>query len=106
ELAIFYPSCSCFRLSCFRDSNGSLTQNSTGILMNEHTDLRDGGTLDYDSSFLTAAEADSYFQRLRDEIAWRQETIRGGPVPRLIAWYADPGVNYTYSRITHHGQGW
>jgi alkylated DNA repair dioxygenase AlkB len=74
--------------------------------MNQHTDLRDGGTLDYDPDFLTRDEADTLFARLRDEVPWHQETIRGGPVPRLIAWVAEPGIDYTYSRITHRGAGW
>jgi alkylated DNA repair dioxygenase AlkB len=74
--------------------------------MNRHTDLRDGGTLDYDPAFLDKAEADALFARLREGVPWHQETIRGGPVPRLVAWVADPGIDYTYSRITHHGEGW
>src|SRR5205823_2998940 len=29
-----------------------------------------------------------------------------GPVPRLIAWVADKGIDYTYSNIAHLGTGW
>ncbi|HEX7641130.1 MAG TPA: alpha-ketoglutarate-dependent dioxygenase AlkB [Burkholderiaceae bacterium] len=44
-----------------------------------------------------------HFSALRDEIAWRQESITlwGKPYaqPRLTAWYGDAGTNYSYSGL-------
>jgi alkylated DNA repair dioxygenase AlkB len=41
--------------------------------------------------------------QLIDEVPWRAENIvvwgRTYPQPRLIAWYGDGGINYTYSGI-------
>jgi alkylated DNA repair dioxygenase AlkB len=41
--------------------------------------------------------------QLIDEVPWRAENIvvwgRSYPQPRLIAWYGDVGMNYTYSGI-------
>jgi alkylated DNA repair dioxygenase AlkB len=43
-------------------------------------------------------------RRLIHEVPWRAEKIvvwgKPYPQPRLIAWYGDPGSNYTYSGIT------
>lgn len=47
--------------------------------------------------------ADGIFGQLREELAWRQDTIRlyGKPVliPRLNAWYGDPDAHYQYSGL-------
>jgi len=47
---------------------------------------------------------------LVDEVAWRQDQItlygKTHPVPRLQAWYADPGLTYTYSRIRLEPTPW
>ncbi|MBU3701686.1 MAG: alpha-ketoglutarate-dependent dioxygenase AlkB [Acidimicrobiia bacterium] len=54
--------------------------------------------------------ADAAFAALRVEIPWRQEHLRmfGSvvPVPRLEAWIADEGLEYTYSGIAHTPQPW
>jgi alkylated DNA repair dioxygenase AlkB len=31
---------------------------------------------------------------------------RGRPFPRLTAWFADDGLVYRYSGVTHEGTGW
>ncbi|MBO0700779.1 MAG: alpha-ketoglutarate-dependent dioxygenase AlkB, partial [Zavarzinella sp.] len=69
-------------------------------------DLRDGGLLLYDESFLPPAEADSLFAHLRDTVPWKQEGRPGRMFPRLTAWYADPGHSYSYSGVTHHAVPW
>ncbi|MCE9561968.1 MAG: alpha-ketoglutarate-dependent dioxygenase AlkB [Planctomycetes bacterium] len=43
---------------------------------------------------------------LRSEIQWRQEMAHGNPLPRLNAWFADDGLRYSYSGLTHLGAGW
>lgn len=68
--------------------------------------LRDGGILVYDPAFFPPDQADSLFAFLRREIPWQQEIGRGRPFPRLTAWYADAGLVYRYSGVTHRGTGW
>jgi alkylated DNA repair dioxygenase AlkB len=68
--------------------------------------LADGGTLLYLPAFFTAAEADVLFNTLLRDTAWKQELSHGRPFPRLTAWYADVGVDYRYSGVTHVGAGW
>lgn len=46
------------------------------------------------------------FAWLRSEIPWRQEVVRGNPLPRLNAWFADAGLRYGYSGLSHLGSGW
>jgi alkylated DNA repair dioxygenase AlkB len=74
--------------------------------MADQRNIRDGGTLYYDDAFLNAAEADALFEALRSTTDWKQEVGRGRPFPRLTAWFADPGLVYRYSGVTHHGSGW
>lgn len=64
-------------------------------------DIRDGDALYHDASFLDSESADVLFKKLREEAPWQ----RVGRFPRLVAFYADDGVAYTYSRVTHHGSG-
>jgi alkylated DNA repair dioxygenase AlkB len=67
--------------------------------------MTDGGTLAYDSAFLAKEEADRLFKRLVEEVPWQAETLRGQPFPRLLAYYADQGVDYAYSGLLHRGGG-
>jgi alkylated DNA repair dioxygenase AlkB len=49
------------------------------------------------------AESEQCWADLHRTIEWRQDTIRMFgrtlPLPRLTAWYGDPGAVYTYSHI-------
>ncbi len=74
--------------------------------MSQTIELADGATLQLDSTFLGPAEASSLFRYLRDQIEWNQEIGHGRPFPRLTAWYADEGLVYRYSGVTHQGRGW
>src|SRR5437016_5235629 len=74
--------------------------------MTEQSELRDGGTLFYDAAFFNQTEADQLLDLLRRQVPWQQEVGRGRPFPRLTAWYADAGVDYCYSGVTHRGRGW
>ena len=74
--------------------------------MAEQRELRDGGTLCYDAAFFERSEADRLLALLREQVPWAQEHGRLHPFPRLTAWYADAGVDYTYSGVTHRGTGW
>jgi alkylated DNA repair dioxygenase AlkB len=50
------------------------------------------------------------FATIKQQLNWRQEYInlfnKTLPLPRLTAWYGDPGLIYTYSGIHHRAQGW
>src|SRR5262245_54246117 len=74
--------------------------------MPETIELRDGGSLYYDPSFLSPEAADALFATLRHGVPWKQERGRFGPQPRLTAFYADDGVTYRYSGVTHTGFPW
>lgn len=74
--------------------------------MAEWTEIRDGGRLLYDPGFCTPEEADALFAWLRTEVPWKQEKVRGVPLPRLNAWFADDGLKYAYSGVSHTGTGW
>jgi alkylated DNA repair dioxygenase AlkB len=74
--------------------------------MPQRIDIRDGGTLEYLEAFYAQAEADLLFEKLRAETPWQQERSRMGPFPRLTAWYADAGLTYSYSGVTHQALPW
>lgn len=77
-----------------------------GTSMAEWREICDGGRLLYDPGFRPAGEADALFAWLRAAVPWRQEAPRGNPLPRLNAWYADAGLRYSYSGVSHVGAGW
>ena len=56
------------------------------------------------------AAADKAFAALRTKVAWRQDHLKMFgkvvPVPRLEAWVADEGFDYTYSGIHHEPDPW
>ena len=74
--------------------------------MPQKIEIRNGGTLDYREAFYSKSVADALFEQLRAETPWRQERGRTGPFPRLTAWYADAGLTYSYSGVTHEALLW
>ncbi len=64
----------------------------------------------YAPAFLTKQQANSYFQQLKDSLAWQAEKIRlfGKEYwqPRLLAWYGDSEASYRYSGILHQPLAW
>lgn len=61
-------------------------------------------------SFLQPDVSDVLFTDLLHSINWQQDQIkiydRQIPLPRLTAWYGDPGTTYHYSGITMQPQPW
>jgi alkylated DNA repair dioxygenase AlkB len=57
-----------------------------------------------------AEESDRFLSELSESIAWRQEMIatdKGAvPIPRLTAWYGDPGRSYSFSGIKMEATPW
>jgi alkylated DNA repair dioxygenase AlkB len=74
--------------------------------MLERIPVRDGGLLLYDEAFLPPPEAADLLTHLRDTVPWKQEGRPPRMFPRLSAWYADPGLSYTYSGVTHRALPW
>lgn len=65
---------------------------------------------EYRAGFLSHEEASALLDTLWRDVPWRSQTIRlfGREVmqPRLIAWYADEGVRYSYSGLQLQEQPW
>jgi len=61
-------------------------------------------------SLLTSEEADALLLSLLQGVSWQQDTIemfgRRHPLPRLTAWYGDPGAEYTYSGLRNTPLPW
>jgi alkylated DNA repair dioxygenase AlkB len=72
-------------------------------------DLPDAEVLFY-PAFFSVPEADRLLGQLRDTTEWRQDTMRffgkEVPLPRLTAWYGDPGSRYVYSGIENQPLPW
>jgi alkylated DNA repair dioxygenase AlkB len=62
------------------------------------------------ADYLGDDEADELFMWLLGNVEWQTERLtmfgRSIRVPRLVAWYGDPGVRYRYSGIDHCAGGW
>lgn len=60
--------------------------------------------------FFSHAESDRLFLSLLNQTRWRQDKIRiyGKQIdlPRLTAWYGDPGKSYSYSGISMDPDPW
>lgn len=76
------------------------------ISMPHLLEIPDGGLLLYEPAFFPRQAAAELFHALRRDTEWQHEIGRGRPFPRLTAWYADAGTSYSYSGVTHRGQGW
>lgn len=64
-------------------------------------ELLDGGRIDLIPGYLQAPDAASLLSRLQASVEWEQPCItlfgRTSRIPRLNAWQADPGCDYSYS---------
>lgn len=74
-----------------------------------HADLPDAD-LTYFPAFFDPNERARLLDELIETTAWRQDTItmygKTVPIPRLQAWYGDPGRTYTYSNIELAPERW
>jgi alkylated DNA repair dioxygenase AlkB len=73
-----------------------------GCLRVEKLCLLEGDVTFYADAF-PRSQADCWFQQLLADVDWQQDYItlyrKSLPLPRLTAWYGDPGKTYTYSGI-------
>lgn len=60
--------------------------------------------------FYTADEAAALFEELKNELQWRQDSLRIAgrevAIPRLQAWYGDSGTDYAYSGLNLRSLPW
>jgi alkylated DNA repair dioxygenase AlkB len=75
-----------------------------------HFAIASGGSVDVYEGWLEPRAANELFIALRDEVAWRQESIRVRgreyQQPRLVAWFGDPEASYTYSGLRLTPEPW
>lgn len=73
------------------------------------TTIENGEYLFY-PNFFTKSEGDIFFQKLKSEIEWKQESMNmyGKKInfPRLTAWYGDNDKPYSFSGITLSPKVW
>lgn len=73
------------------------------------TTIENGEYLFY-PNFFTKSESDIFFQKLKSEIEWKQESMNmyGNKInfPRLTAWYGDNDKPYSFSGITLSPKIW
>jgi alkylated DNA repair dioxygenase AlkB len=66
--------------------------------------------VDYHEHFFSPKKADEYLTSLLNDLHWQEQfiTLYGKQImqPRLTAWYADPGLSYTYSKTTFQPLSW
>jgi alkylated DNA repair dioxygenase AlkB len=71
---------------------------------------RPGLALLHGPRWLGDDERQALQQHLETAIPWEQPEVRVfgrvHPVPRLVAWYADPGCSYRYSGLCHGAAPW
>lgn len=69
-----------------------------------------GADIRYFPSPELGQSAQAWFERLHNDVAWREETIRmfGKTYlqPRLLAWYGDPDASYRYSGKNYEPKAW
>lgn len=90
-------------------------RDDAGISCNNHRDavsfnIGDDSELYLFKRFYPPAEADSLFDALLTDIAWREEHIvifkKRVKAPRLMCWYGDPEAYYRYSGVDHKPMPW
>ena len=86
------------------DKEELATNNESGLISIPN------GEYIYLPDFFTKSESDKYFQVLKDDILWKQESMNmyGKQVmfPRLTAWYGDNNKPYSFSGITLRPHSW
>ena len=68
------------------------------------------GELYFIPDFLATPKALSLYDQCANEVSWQQTWItfygKSHPVPRLVSWAGDKGVNYSYSGQKFCADGW
>ena len=68
------------------------------------------GTVNYYGPIVSSQEAKQYFDQLINNIEWKNDEVfifgKHIITQRKVAWYADAGLSYTYSKVTKAGLAW
>ena len=68
------------------------------------------GEIEYIPNFLSAPESEQWLSRLTEQAEWVQPKVRlfgkWHSTPRLVSYYADPGIAYSYSGNAHVAGSW
>ncbi len=69
-----------------------------------------GADVEFHPQFLNQDQSDELLADLDETVIWSQESVqmygRRIPIPRLTAWYGDPGQTYSYSKINMSPLPW
>ena len=68
----------------------------------QRIELSDGVFLLHEERWIRPGMAEMLLKILQEKTPWAQH----GRFPRLTSYYADDGVNYTYSGVTHQSLPW
>ena len=75
-----------------------------------HNLLPYDGTVNYYGPIVSSQEAKEYFDQLINNIEWKNDEVfifgKHIITQRKVAWYADAGLSYTYSKVTKAGLAW
>ena len=75
-----------------------------------HNLLPYDGTVNYYGPIVSSQEAKYYFDQLINNIEWKNDEVfifgKHIITQRKVAWYADAGLSYTYSKVTKAGLAW
>lgn len=84
-------------------------QDDEAVTKADLVSIRNGEYI-YFPNFFSSTESDTYFQKLKTDILWKQESMHmyGKEVlfPRLTAWYGDNDKPYSFSGITLEPHSW
>ena len=80
-----------------------LSDNSNSSQSDRHLLPLKDGQVQYYPQWLSQADSDRFLEQLRDELEWRQDSIklfgRWVKIPRLQAWYGESHCQYGYSGL-------
>ena len=88
---------------------GLFDNDSGAVLTVERLGLP-GADILFFPAFFRAVDADRLLDDIDETTIWDQETFKmygkEMPIPRLTAWYGDPGKSYKYSKISMDPRPW
>ncbi|MDT3404290.1 alpha-ketoglutarate-dependent dioxygenase AlkB family protein [Mucilaginibacter terrae] len=94
------------QLNMFGGSKGEMPSPKIHVGINKVAN----GEFCFFPSFFNKLESDDFFQVLRKNISWKQESMnmygKKIPFPRLTAWYGDQDKPYSFSGLTLKPQIW
>lgn len=91
------------------DQPSLFEKGTNGPLTAERVGLPDADIV-FLSEFFRSPDSDRLLAEIDETTVWRQDTFkmygRETPLPRLTAWYGEPGKSYSYSKISMQPDPW